>query len=263
VDLSFPGIRQVATDGAYPSAYERLHWPLWDHLAAKAMRRGNHAAGLRAVLEVIERQYQWFHCAREMIDMWRDMTQEQVSHGAYWFGWSATGWYEAVLCGAAGIWEEPGGLAYVPADQDEAVELRNLPYRGGTWDVQVTGSGSWVSRFAVDGQLQSGVWKVPERCLVPGNHRLQIERAAAPPAHPVVLDSVGLSLLDSSHSGGDLRLTLTGPGRALVRFWAPTAPLVIDAGCQLHCPWDAATGLGWVEISRAVTPGQLLIRASR
>ena len=48
VDLTFPAIRQVATDSAYPSAYERLHWPLWDHLAAKLMRRGNHAEGLAA-----------------------------------------------------------------------------------------------------------------------------------------------------------------------------------------------------------------------
>lgn len=71
---------------------------------------------------------------------------------AYWFGWSATGWYEALLSGAAGIWEEPGGLAYIPADQHESVALSNLPYRGGTWDIRITGQGAWVSRFVVDGQ---------------------------------------------------------------------------------------------------------------
>jgi hypothetical protein len=262
VDLSFPAIRQVATDSAYPSAYERLHWPLWDHLAAKLMRRGNHAEGLRSVLEVVERQYRWFHCAREMVDLWRDMSQEEVANGTYWFGWSATGWYEALLGGAAGIWEEPGGLTYVPAAQSEAVSLSRLPYRGGTWEVDVRGTGAWVSRFVVDGRPQRGVCKVPGAALGPGAHRLEIERTDRPPDHPFVLDSVGLRLLGSALEGGRLRLSLAGPGRAWVRFYAPIAPVVIDAGHVLDCRWDAATGLGWVEVSRGEETGELRIGGS-
>ena len=259
VDLSFPGIRGAADDGAYPSAYERLHWPLLDHLVAKTMRRGSHREGLAAVLEVIERQYQWFHCAREMIDMWRDQTQERISEANNWFGWSSTGWYEALLCGAAGIWEEPGGLAYIPADQHEEVALTNLPYRAGTWDILITGSGPWVQRFAVDGQELAGVCKIPARFLTPGTHRLDIERCQTPPSHPFVLDSVGLQLGESAWKEGELHLSLAGPGRALVRFYCPRQPYLRDAGKVVSCIWDHGTGIGWVEVARGTKTQEISI----
>ena len=260
IDLSFPGIRGVADDGAYPSAYERLHWPLLDHLVAKTMRRGSHREGLAAVLEVIERQYQWFHCAREMIDMWRDQTQERISEANNWFGWSSTDWYEALLCGVGGIWEEPGGLAYIPADQHEAVELNNLPYRDGTWDIHITGAGPWVRRFVVDGQEVPGVCKIPALCLSAGAHRLDIERCATPPAIPFVLDSVGLQLLGSRLVDVALHLNLAGPGRALVRFHANQQPAVTQAGLEIPCTWDPATGIGWVEVARGAETQEISIR---
>ena len=262
LDLSFPGIRGVATDSAYPSAYERLHWPLWDHLMAKAMRRGNHRRGLAAVLEVMGRQYRWFHCAREMVDMWRDMTPDQVSEGAYWFGWSSTGWSEALLSGAVGIWEEPGGLVFVPADQAETVHLENLPYRGGTWDICVDGVGAWVSRFAVDGQEQAGVCKVPEPFLGPGRHRLHITRSEQPPTTPFVIDSVGLRLLGSRCTPAAAHLQLAGPGRAWVRFWAPAAPVVTDGGVAVACRWAPGDGIGWVMLERGEEPREVVITAA-
>lgn len=100
---------------------------------------------------------------------------------------------------------------------------------------------------------------MPEPFLGPGAHRLEIERAGQPPATPFVLDSVGLRLLGSGEDRGGLRLSLAGPGRAWVRFHAPTAPVVVDAGRRLDCRWDAATGLGWVEVSRGEEAGEFRI----
>lgn len=260
IDLSFPGIRGLADDSAYPSAYERLHWPLLDHLVAKTMRRGSHREGLAAAMEVIERQYRWFHCAREMIDMWRDQSQERISEANNWFGWSATGWYEALLCGSAGIWEEPGGLAYVPADQQEELSLSNLPYRGGTWDIRITGAGPWVGRFTVDGVDLAGVCKVPAARLGAGQHQLEITRCAAAPEHPFALDSVGLELRGSRVEGGALYLELAGPGRALLRFHAPAPPQVRQGSQELPCSWDAGTGIGWVEVARGTEVQEICIR---
>lgn len=225
----------------------------------EAVRRRSHREGLAAVMEVIERQYQWFHCAREMIDMWRDQTQERISEANNWFGWSSTGWYEALLCGAGGIWEEPGGLAYIPADQHEDVDLTNLPYRDGTWDIHITGAGPWVSRFAVDGQDLEGVCKTPARFLSAGTHRLEIERCQTPPAQPLVLDSVGLQLGESEWREGALHLSLAGPGRALVRFYCPHQPYLSDAGKVVSCVWDQRTGIGWVEVARTAEAAELII----
>ncbi len=259
IDLSFPGIRLVATDSAYPSAYEHIHWPLFDHLVAKAMRRGQSAEGMEAVLQVIERQYRWFRCAREMVQMWRDMTQAQLSRAAFWFGWSATGWYEAILSGAAGIWEEPGGLVYIPMDMERNVRVSNLPYRSGVWEIVISGKGRWVDQFIVDGEAISGVCKVPKNHLTPKAHTLMIVRRQTPPATPYVLESVGLILEQSELRSDGLHLLLSGPGRAQIRFFCDHVPNVFDNHIPISVDWDRETGIAGMEISRGSQSKELWI----
>lgn len=259
IDLNYPGIR-AASAGEFPTVFEHIHWPLFDHLVAKTMRRGNSRRGLEAMQEVIVRQYRWLHCACEALNMYGDITNEEMSRWTNWFGWSATGWYEALLSGVAGIWEEPGGLVYVPADMNQAVQLTNLPYRQGTWDISISGSGKWVRRFTVDGVEVAGICKVPESGLKPGHHTLSIERSDTPPTAPFVLDSVGLRLLATRWDQNGLHAEMAGPGRAFVRFYCDHPPFVQDAGHPLDVAWDQKTGMAQIEIQRSASEGELMIR---
>ena len=110
----------------------------------------------------------------EAFNAYYDLDHDLISQTTCWFGWSATGWYEAFLSGVAGIWEEPGGLTYVCSDQKESVHLSRLPYRGGAWDIRIDGAGRYVDRFVVDGRELVGVAKVPQACLTPGPHELSL-----------------------------------------------------------------------------------------
>ena len=115
-----------------PYALEHIHWPLFDHMVAKALRRGQCSQGLDDFFRIIERQYRWTHTSTEAFNAYYDLSHDFLSRNTNWFGWGASGWYEALLSGLAGIWEEPGGLAYVCTEQSQDIRLANLPYRGGS-----------------------------------------------------------------------------------------------------------------------------------
>ncbi len=261
IDLVFPAIRSVSTAGELPSAYERLHWPLNDNIVAKLMRKANDVEGLNMVLEVMERQYNWFHCAREIVEMWRNVSPEHMSRGNNWFGWSATGWYEALLSAVVGVWEEPGGLVYIPAATNFSVKLSNLPYRGGIWNISTSGKGKWIKKFVVDSELVSGICKIPSRFYTEGGHTLEIEHTEALPSQPYIFDSTGLILQDSLVVEGKVCLSFSGPSRAFVKFYSPRNPEVIDGGLPVCAGWNSATGYGCVEISRTADKGELTIES--
>ena len=168
-------------------------------------------------------------------------------------------WYEGILSGYCGIWEEPGGLAYVCANQDQDIHLSNLPYRGGHWKIDISGTGRYVDRFEVDGQLIPGVAKVPEKYLTAASHSLTIHRADKP-AGSLLLDSVGLRLIDSASAAGVSHLQFAGPGRALIRLHSASKPVVLDRGQQVPVSWDPMTGIGQLEINRGATAAELAIQ---
>ena len=260
LDLKFPYVKaMVGVD--FPFALEHIEWPLFDHLLAKALRRGNGARGIEDLTEIIERQYRWIHVATEAFNAYYDLPHDLLAQTVFWFGWGATGWYEAFLCGLAGLWEEPGGLAYVCCQQDREVRLSNLPYRGGVWDVEITGAGRFIDRFEADGRALPGVCKLSQASLTPGAHKLLIHRSNQPPT-PLVLDSVGLTLVDSSLQDGALRVQLAGPGRALVQFYCAGQPEVRDGGRVVEAEWNPASGLGRVMISRGAAGEELSLRAT-
>lgn len=257
LDRKFPLVKSMVPID-YPFALEHIEWPLFDHLVGKAMRRGNCGRGIEDLTEIIERQYRWIHVACEAFNGYYDLPHDLLASTVNWFGWGATGWYETFLCGLAGIWEEPGGLAYVCCEQDQAVRLSNLPYRGGVWDIEITGAGRYVGRFEVDGEPLPGVCKVPQSSLTPGPHSLAVHRSDEPPT-PWVLDSVGLSLTGAEVEDGVLRVQLAGPGRALVRFYCARQPEVRDGGQVVETEWDTGTGLGKVMMSRGAGSEELTI----
>ena len=197
----------------------------------------------------------------ETMNAYCDLSHDFLSQTVNWFGWGASAWYEAILSGFAGIWEEPDGLAYVCADQDQAIRLSNLPYRGGRWKIDISGAGRYVDRFEVDGHLIPGVAKVPEKYLTAAGHSLTIHRGHEP-AGTLLLDSVGLRLIDASAADGVLHVQLAGPGRALIRFYSPSKPEVLDRRQPAPATWDPKTRIGRLEVSRGTTAEELTIRSA-
>ena len=112
------------------------------------------------------------HTSIEAVNAYDDLSHDWFSQSADWFGWSARHGTKAYYQAIPGIWEEPGGLAYVFANQDQDIHLSNLPYRGGHWKIDISGTGRYVDRFEVDGQLIPGVAKVPEKYLTAAYHWL-------------------------------------------------------------------------------------------
>jgi glycogen debranching enzyme len=71
--------------------------------------------------------------------------------------WSATAFLRMVLMGLLGMRFSPQGVAFQPLLPDglKQVELRGLPYRGQLLNITLTGQGSTVSGFSVNGSQQS------------------------------------------------------------------------------------------------------------
>ena len=211
LDLKFPYVKSMV-GVEVPFALEKIHWPLFDHMVAKSLRRGQSSRGLNNFCEIVERQYRWTRTRGEYINAYYDLSHDFLSQTVNWFGWGASAGYEAILSGFAGIWEEPGGLAYVFADQDQPIRLDNLPYRGGRWKIDISGSGRYVGRFEVDGHVIAGVVKVPEKYLTAARHSLTIHRVNQLTG-PLLLDSVGLRLIDASSA--DAPCIFNWPDRAV------------------------------------------------
>ena len=259
LDLKFPYVKSMV-GVEIPFSLEKIHWPLFDHMVAKSLRRGQSSRGLNDFCQIIERQYRWTRTSTETMNAYCDLSHDFLSQTVNWFGWGASAWYEAILSGFSGIWEEPDGLAYVCANQDQAIRLSNLPYRGGRWKIDISGSGRYVDRFEVDGHLIPGVAKVPEKYLTAGGHSLTIHRADQP-ASPLLLDSVGLRLIDASSANGALHVQLAGPGRAMIRFYSELKPEVFDRQQQMVVTWNPTTRIGRLETSRNDSTAELTIRS--
>ena len=95
--------------------------------------------------------------------------------------------------------------------------------------------------------------------ILQSSHRWEVRRAERPTG-PLVLDLVGLWLIESSLEHGSLRVRLAGPGRALVLFHAECKPDVCDRGQEVPVEWDPATGIGRLVVRRREAAEELVIR---
>lgn len=98
------------------------------------------------------------HDFREIYDARTGAVTGGWQNGSQWTSckhqtWSATSYLRALYLGVFGLRFERDGLRFAPHLPDgwSGVTLADLPYRGGTLDLTLTGSGSTVASITLDG----------------------------------------------------------------------------------------------------------------
>lgn len=168
--------------------------------------------------------------------------------GQIWQLFALSGWARGLLEGVAGLETDLGGLTHVPCDIGAAVHVRGLPFRGGSWDVDITGRGPGVVRFAVDGEEVRGSLKVPGELYAPGAHRLEVVRGSNQAVTPCILEAVGGALLHPKVEGDHLTAGLEAWGSVNLLFRSPSRPRVLLDEQPMAASWDPATCTGTCDL---------------
>ncbi len=174
---NFPGFSDD-----HPGRHNNVIWPLVNGLWADA-------AASTGATEVMAEEIQGMAKLALAGDDFREIYNAQTGvpdggwQGGHWDSarhqtWSATSYLRAVYNGVFGLQFERDGLRFTPhlPAPWSGIRLADLPYRGGTLDLTLTGAGSSVVRMTVDGKPVSG--SSLRAADLAGHHRIDL--AVAP-----------------------------------------------------------------------------------
>jgi hypothetical protein len=226
-----------------------LHFDLY---CLKAFRRAGDGAAIERWLRLADAYFSRC-CAIPELQMMAP-TGDTVAnwHGAVgqlWQLFAMSGWTRGLLEGVLGLETDIGGLTYIPCPLSVPIRLRKFPFRGGTWNVDVTGEGAWVGRLAVDGQPLQGSLKVPEAFYTQGDHCLEVVRTVQPLPAPCLLEATGAAVLESTLEGSRLAFQLQACSQVNLVFYSPSPPQVLINGKPGRAGWKPETGIGILDIT--------------
>lgn len=231
-----------------------LHFDLY---CVKAFRRAGDADAIEGWLELIDCYFN----KRQMIpelQMLADTGESTPNWtGISWQFWrmfALSGWTRRLLEGVFGLETDVGGITYIPCDLKRDMPLEGFPYRGGKWDIVVSGNGGWVQRIAVDGVTILGSCKIPEDFYTSGRHIVEIFRGTQPSA-PLILEAIGASISMHFQNQESLKVELRASNEVNVCFYAPGLPRVTVDDELIQPQWDAesCTGSFSVQVQNTAT----------
>jgi len=217
---------------------------------AKLFRLAGHQDGLRAIRECYEFHYGKMLHYLESFNMFPSLTGD--SHRReLGFDCGIASRHQAIIEGFFGVHLAPDNVGIFPLGLGEpaAIRLDNLPVGASRWTFSYSGGGSWPEKILVDGKNHPASWVFPSRLSAGGDHTVIVEFGENRPHHPVLLEAVGLELVDASTKESTTTASLRGPGRAYLRFWSPTRPTVTLNGRALDIRWDSCLRHAIAEVS--------------
>jgi cellobiose phosphorylase len=93
--------------------------------------------------------------------------------------WSAAGWLSMIYHGLFGMAFQEDGITFAPVVPRtfQSIRLAGVVYRQSTLDITVRGSGTRITRFALDGQFQA---RPQISATLAGPHTIDIQLGDAP-----------------------------------------------------------------------------------
>lgn len=133
--------------------------------------------------------------------------------------------------------------------------LRNYRFLNSRWDVDISGKGPFVEKFAVDGVSLRGTLRLPIELLQDGRlHRLEIVRSAAAPSGPVLLSAVGAAVTGIQSDSRTLFFTVRDKVHTSLKVSSPKRPSVKVGGNPVDVEWDEQSKIGWCDA--ILVPGE-------
>ncbi len=251
-DAGWKTFRITLREGAFHSNLESKDCSWAFAGLAKLFRLARHQEGLRAIRECYEFHYGKMLHFLESFNMFPSLTGDSYRR-ELGFDCGIASRHQAIIEGFFGVHLAPDNVGIFPLGLGEpaAIRLSNLPVGTSRWNFSYSGGGSWPEKILLDGEDYPPAWVFPSRMSAGGEHTVVVELGEARPPHPVLLEAVGLELVDARVNGSTVTASFRGPGRAYLRFWSPTKPLVTRNAVPMDVRWDAGNHYAIVEVCAA------------
>lgn len=249
-DTTWKTFRITLREGAFHSNLESkdVSWAFAG--LAKLFRLARHQQGLRAIMECYEFHYGKMLHFLESFNLFPTMNGDE-NRREVGFDCGISSRHQAILEGFFGVHLAADNVGIFPLGLGEnaAIRLNCLPVGKSRWNFVYTGSGTWPEQICLDGKDSLASWVFPSRMIDDREHTVEVVFGENLPQHPVLLEAGGLELVDAGLKESALIARLCGPGRAYVRFWSPSKPIIARNGEPLEIQWDSANRYAIAEVS--------------
>jgi hypothetical protein len=141
-------------------------------------------------------------------------------------------WYLSVVHGIVGVDTGPGGITFFPYDGDEMI-LQGLHYMGKQFDIEMRGSGKYISEIDVDGVKYRGTNILPMdsvQNLTNKRIRIIVQRNTQKQTGIFIKSGYGIELHDYSFQNGAIKARVGGLGTCNLKLHAETKPKISITG---------------------------------
>ena len=133
--------------------------------------------------------------------------------------------------------------------------LHDFRFLNSRWDIEISGTGPFVEKFAVDGVALSGTLRLPIELLEDGrSHCLEIVRSPTPPSEPTLLSAIGATVTDIRSGPNTISFTVRDKVHTSIKLMSPQCPSANVAGHPLNVEWDEQRKIGWCDA--VISPGE-------
>jgi hypothetical protein len=137
-------------------------------------------------------------------------------------------WYLSVIHGLVGVDTGPGGITFYPYDGEEMI-LQNLQYMGKQFDIEMRGSGKYISEIDIEGVKYRGTNILPlDSYKNITNKRISIivQRNTQKQSAIFIKSGYGIELYDFSFQNKEIKTKVGGLGTCYLKIHAETEPKI-------------------------------------
>ena len=155
---------------------------------------------------------------------------------ADWQTFSATGAYNAILQGLCGLVFHQGGLGFAQDEDKRRIQITNFA----GFDIDISGKGSYVRKFTVDGKVLYGTLQIPTDVASlkdKRQHKLEILRGHGVPRRIILLRALELPIVNLVSKSQCLEFTVSRYAYGSLEIYAPYPVTLTINGvkCSLEC----------------------------
>lgn len=137
-------------------------------------------------------------------------------------------WYQSVVHGIVGIDTGPGGITFFPYDGEEMI-LQGLHYLGKQYEIEMRGSGKYISEIDVDGVKYRGTNILPLDSFQNATNkriRIVVQRTTQKQTAIFIKSGYGIELHNYSFKNNVIKAMVGGLGTCYLKLYAETEPKI-------------------------------------
>lgn len=215
-----------------------------DMFLARLLRKSGKGKALEKMMNLYEETFAFYNCVFEGKTL-SVRNPKPLACPGKWQAFGSASWYRSVIEGFLGIEIDEGGLTYIPADLNLEMNLTNLRFRNTFWDIKISGSGSYVKSFIVDGKRVQDTLKIPFSFYKEGKHRLEIVRSIVPFQNPTLLEATGAKLKEVKNKNGKFYIECENRGPFVIKFYSPEKISIFVNGVSIPYKWNEKRKIGF------------------